>query len=433
MTKRLWLLAALALLAPALLRAQQGSKGKDPEGGSANPRQMAEDVEILRRLLGRALAGVQSVAFSPDGKVLANSSDGTLRIWDSATGQAVRALAFSPDGKALAAQGADGTVRLWDPATGKQLSNPPGTAHGIGELEGVYLKGYGVVYTVTLPPPPHAVKPQPAKAAAKPLSDWERVRKEIRGDKANEPAPAAAEPPSLADRILQVLARNGKHFSQLGAQERIAVVVTFREPDAATDSGSVILGGMKSLRDAGMPMGGGSPMGPMSGGLTNPLGGQAGPPPGQFGNKPPSSARDHELVGDLHLKQGRAGEAAKAYHSALDAQAHEPGSASDAHKRRLYRKLAQAYLGMADRNPDSHERVIARALEYLRRAALEPKAAEPPAASARLPAKLIISATKGMLDQAGSGRMTFEEFRRLAAVESVPALTPDRPAGGRNK
>jgi WD40 repeat protein len=65
-----------------------------------------------------------SVAFAPDGRLLASgSSDKTIRLRDVQTGDLLRTLeghtsrvnivAFSPDGRLLASGSGDNTVRLW--------------------------------------------------------------------------------------------------------------------------------------------------------------------------------------------------------------------------------------------------------------------------------------------------------------------------------
>ena len=85
----------------------------------------------LRRTLAIPFGGVTELAAAPDGGWIASGgADGSVRIWDLATGQQrvafeghrgwVAGLAVAPDGTWLATGGADGSVRIWDLATGQQ-------------------------------------------------------------------------------------------------------------------------------------------------------------------------------------------------------------------------------------------------------------------------------------------------------------------------
>jgi hypothetical protein len=84
--------------------------------------------------LGGHESFVNSVAFSPDGKlIVSGSDDNTVRLWDiegNRVGQpfqghedSVNSVAFSPDGKLIVSGSDDNTVRLWN-IEGKRVGQP---------------------------------------------------------------------------------------------------------------------------------------------------------------------------------------------------------------------------------------------------------------------------------------------------------------------
>ncbi|WP_328712239.1 TIR domain-containing protein [Nocardia salmonicida] len=86
----------------------------------------------LRKIVSMNGAEVASVAYSPDGKLIAAAKGSEIELLDAATWKPigdpmsghkseVARIAFSPDGARLVSAGRDRTVRLWDTGSQKQI------------------------------------------------------------------------------------------------------------------------------------------------------------------------------------------------------------------------------------------------------------------------------------------------------------------------
>jgi WD40 repeat protein len=80
---------------------------------------------------------VNSIAFSPDGSILASAGGNIVKLWELSKGQEIRtfsghaelihSVAFSPDGQRLVSGSNDKTIKLWNAQTGEETLTLPGT------------------------------------------------------------------------------------------------------------------------------------------------------------------------------------------------------------------------------------------------------------------------------------------------------------------
>ncbi|MEH2228529.1 MAG: NB-ARC domain-containing protein [Nostoc sp.] len=101
--------------------------------------------DLAKSVFVETLGGIHSVAFSPNGKLLATGdTNGEIRLYQVADGKQLLTVkghigfiwpvAFSPDGHIFASGGDDQKVKLWNTNTGQCLANLQGHSGGIWSI-----------------------------------------------------------------------------------------------------------------------------------------------------------------------------------------------------------------------------------------------------------------------------------------------------------
>lgn len=404
----IWTVLCLANTAPAN---GQAPKANAPIAQQPDLKVMYEDIEILRRIL------VKDFGSQPNVPVSSNNS------------------AHYDD---MVRRGLEWLNQNQNPylGLGDTENNPHRSLKraALATIEGAYLKGHGVAYTLSVNAAEQAVydastkgiglisvcsKCHPAESidqflksgvpnrAQPKLSDWEKARRDVRGEKTeSQPSNASSfrmqsncAPGNLTEKILKVVAENGHNFKQLSGAENITVVITFAPPRAeAIDSYHRKAAAPPTLR----------------------------------------VAEEKATLGDLHLKQQKNAEAISSYAEAIKQLESGPLSFAadtnydrvqqyleDAQKllRGSYTKQAQALLALGK---TSEAREALTKAESVTIKINVNNLAPAPKVSPNQPAKLLITVSKKALDQHHEGKLPLEQLRKDAEVQTINLPVADK-------
>jgi hypothetical protein len=314
--------------------------------------------------------------------------------------------------------------------------------------EGVYLPHYGIVFTATVTWGGKNPVTSAATPAPKVLSQWEQIRKELRGETIKSPdRKGVRTEPSLADTVLKVMSENGRHFSQLREDENLTVVLTLHSQQMCMQCHTA--GASMRINPNNKHASAEALLGKVGRGASVDVGeirrwfGEVQTPTADD-NKPADKdlqtqrveATNFTRLGEMRQKQGRTQEAIDAYQKALEiyhklltAQQHSQkdeksfGEDKDTAYNTVL-KLARSYmeLGQSERAYSTLKESVAQ-WTFRKAASAAPKAVSP--SSVVLPGKLIISAPKRLLDQVGTGKVGFDDFKKAATVQFLSFPAPE--------